>query len=361
MSPGRHGGPGLIPLYRRVNIEKCQNMNNQKINMIFRALLASFVLLFSGNPVFTQGMGRVFVKFSNPQFDHSTRHYSLDVELRAGESHQFLFGMNVRFFFDASELEFLGFDGFHAGYGNLGAAPVARTGTPDSGLELFAFPSAASFVNSAVQLRDESTPMELYSTRWVKAFSVNFRVPGSVEAAQFCPSIIWDMKAVPGAGGILRGSDGLVATLLDQDPASRQVSRPSLAEGIPFNWQYDASPGLPYGAPEEVDCISLNGVLSSNNTGAAGAAGYELLQNHPNPFSDETVIQFLLPEAMNARVSFYSITGKRIKVIEGSYPAGLSSLKLDPAGWMGQSGIILYRLETDEYTSEMRKMTLAVK
>lgn len=330
----------------------------RKIKIICIMLVAFCLILLFSSSVSAQGLDRVFVRFSNPQFDLVTRDYSLDVELRVEEGPQFLFGMNVRFFYDASKLEFLGFDGFHAGYGNLGVAPFARTGTPYSGLELFNFLAAASFVNSAVQLQDSDTPLELNSTQWTKAFSVLFKVPASVEGP-FCPSLIWDIKATNGTGSFLRGSDGLVITLLEQNPASRQVSSPTLTQGFPFNWQYGDVPGLPYGAPMEEHCTSLSEISSSNNTIVEGARRYELFQNQPNPFSEGTLIQFKLPEAMKARLSFFTITGKQVKVVEGDYAAGLNSVKLEDSSWMGQSGVILFRLETSEYTSEMRKMTLA--
>lgn len=334
-------------------------MNIQKIRSMLHTLLAFCLILGFSTQISAQGLDRVFARFSNPQFDQETRGYSLDVELRSEEDNQFLFGMNVRFFYDASKLEFLSFDDFHAGYGTLGAPPTARKGTPTSGLDLFNFYAEASFVNSAVQMLDENAPMKLHDTYWVKAFRLNFKVPESVdEQAPFCPSVIWDLEAIPGAGSFLPGSDGLVITLKEQNTASRQVSAPTIAESEPFNWAYGDENAMPYGAPVERDCISLGQLVSSSNTIAVDAKGYALYQNQPNPFAQDTRIEFVLPEAMEAHLVFYDVTGKLLKAVEGDYAEGLNAVKLDRQEWMGTSSVILYQLKTNEYTSGMRKMTL---
>lgn len=335
-------------------------MNIQKIRSMLHTLLAFCLILGFSSQVFAQELDRVYARFSNPQYDKETRVYQLDAELRSGQENQFLFGMNVRFFYDASKLEFINFDDFHNGYGTLGAPPTARKGAPGSGLKLFNFDAEASFVNSAVQLRDESSPMKLHSSNWTKAFRLNFRVPGSVDdQAPFCPSVIWDLKATAGAGSFLSGSDGLVITFLNQNPASRQVSGPTIVESEPFNWQYENDEAMPYGSPFDEHCLQLARLLSSGNDIAVDEKGYALFQNQPNPFALGTRIEFILPEAMPAYLSFYDVTGRLLKVVEGDYAAGLNAVKLERQEWMGQSSVILYQLKTDDYTSGMRKMTLA--
>lgn len=334
-------------------------MNIQKIRSMLHTLLAFCLILGFSTQISAQGLDRVFARFANPQYDQETRNYSLDVELQSERDNQFLFGMNVRFFYDASKLEFLSFDEFHPGYGVLGAAPSARKGTPDSGLELFDFYQAASFVNSAIQLQNESSPMKLHDTHWVRAFRLNFKVPESVDEHElFCPSVIWDLKATPGAGSFLPGSDGLVITLKNQNPVSRKVSGPTIVESEPFNWAYSAGEDMPYGSPLAEDCVALAKVVSSTNTLALDADGYALFQNHPNPFAQGTRIEFILPDAMEAHLAFYDVTGKLLKVLEGDYAKGLNAVKLDRQEWMGQSNVILYQLKTNDYTSGMRKMTL---
>ncbi len=335
-------------------------MNIQKIRSMLHTLLAFCLILGFSAQIFAQGLDRVYARFANPQFDQETRMYSLDAELRSGQENQFLFGMNVRFFYDASKLEFLNFDEFHDGYGTLGAPPSARKGAPASGLELFNFDAEASFVNSAIQLQDESSPMKLHSAYWTKAFRLNFKVPESVDdQAPFCPSVIWDLKATPGAGSFLAGSDGLVITFLNQNPASRRISGPTIVESEPFNWQYENDEAMPYGSPFDEHCLQLARLLSSGHDLAVDEKGYALFQNQPNPFALGTRIEFMLPEAMPACLSFYDVTGRLLKVVEGDYAAGLNAVKLERQEWMGQSSVILYQLKTDDYTSGMRKMTLA--
>ncbi|MCB9298602.1 MAG: hypothetical protein H6559_36630 [Lewinellaceae bacterium] len=334
-------------------------MNIQKIRSMLHTLLAFCLILGFAAQVSAQRLDRVYARFANPQFDQETRGYTLDVELRSDQENQFLFGMNVRFFYDATKLEFQSFDDFHPGYGTLGASPSARKGTPTSGLQLFDFSAEASFVNSAIQLQDESTPMKLQNTHWKKAFRLNFRIPESVDDHRpFCPSVLWDLKATPGAGSFLAGSDGLVVTLLDRDPASRQVSAPTLVKSEPFNWAYGAVEAMPYGNPKDDNCTPLSQLVSSSNTVIADEKGYALFQNQPNPFAQGTRIEFVLPDAMEAHLVFYDVTGKLLKVLEGDYAKGLNAVNLDRQEWMGQSNVILYQLKTTDHTSGMRKMTL---
>jgi len=105
--------------------------------------------------LFGQSLPRIEARFSNPAFDHETRNYTLDVELNSKDSPELLFGMNLRFFYDASLLEYVKIDQFQQGYGFLGQAPVPTIGNPQSGAGLFSFNQAAGYINGGVQLLDD--------------------------------------------------------------------------------------------------------------------------------------------------------------------------------------------------------------
>ena len=78
--------------------------------------------------------------------------------------------------------------------------------------------------------------------------------------------------------------------------------------------------------------------------------GYALLQNHPNPFSDNTNIDYTIPEDCNLNLRVYDISGQLVRVLEtGTKPAGQHRVVWDGKNETGQkmsSGIYFYRLQT---------------
>ena len=68
------------------------------------------------------------------------------------------------------------------------------------------------------------------------------------------------------------------------------------------------------------------------------------MQNTPNPFTDETNISFILPEAGNARLSIYDVAGKMIKVINSTYNKGFNTISIS-RDELNTSGIMYYKLE----------------
>ena len=82
----------------------------------------------------------------------------------------------------------------------------------------------------------------------------------------------------------------------------------------------------------------------------------ELYQNSPNPFAEETLIQFYLPQNGEATLHIYDVTGRTIKAIEGEYQQGINQVVIE-SGELPASGIYYYQLHTDQ-TTEMKKMIL---
>ena len=81
-----------------------------------------------------------------------------------------------------------------------------------------------------------------------------------------------------------------------------------------------------------------------------------LKQNYPNPFNPSTIIRFRLEEAMHARVSVYTITGRLLNVLEDRFfNAGGHQILFD--GSQLSSGVYLYMIEADG-TILSRKMML---
>lgn len=83
---------------------------------------------------------------------------------------------------------------------------------------------------------------------------------------------------------------------------------------------------------------------------------FALLDNYPNPFNAQTMIEYALPKATHVTIEIYDLLGRKIKtLIEGSQQAGYHQ-----ATWNASdqaSGLYFYKIHAGEFT-ETKKMTL---
>ena len=84
--------------------------------------------------------------------------------------------------------------------------------------------------------------------------------------------------------------------------------------------------------------------------------GYELEQNRPNPFRNETVVGFVLPQSMQAIITVHDVTGRVLREVKGSFAKGYNTVQFRKSD-LGISGILYYRLQAGNYTAT-RKMVL---
>lgn len=179
----------------------------------------------------------VSIRFNNPIFNPATKKYKVDVEVQSKDSVQ-VFGINVRFFYDAStfvpgNINTVKFTDFAPGYGVVIPNPpyiaTAQIGYIWFGLH----GSAVTYVNGAVQLLNtQATP--LYINQWVKLFSVELTTPMTVIGSN--PCIIWDKKLNPYLGGYMYGSDGVTITTIDHISNGQIFTVPTTEHAVQFNW-----------------------------------------------------------------------------------------------------------------------------
>lgn len=332
-------------------------MNHTSLLKSTLTLVLFWMLTVSG--VLAQELPGVDIRFANPVFRHTDRTFSVDVEMKTREKSEALFGANVRFFFDASVLTFKSFHDFQPGYAVVGEGIQSFTGNPSSGPALFNFNGAASYINGSVQLTDERFPLDLYTTKWVKVFTASFYVPKNITGEEsFCPGMVWDQKAYGKRGGFLGGSDGVIITILERQRDTRQETLPTQAFGNPFNWQYHAEPVQPFGQLASTECISIAELVSTEDLDHVDGAGFALFQNQPNPFDDQTTIEFIVPRAQDADLIFFDADGKILEAVKGHYEAGRNQVLLKLKPWMNQSNVFYYRLQTDTYTSKARSLNV---
>ena len=103
----------------------------------------------------------------------------------------------------------------------------------------------------------------------------------------------------------------------------------------------------------------LNIGLNFNVDGKIQSTPFALYQNQPNPFKNETVIGFNMPESGAAKMKFFDVNGKLVKEINGTYNQGYNEVSISRSD-LPSAGVLYYQLETatNSATKKMILMTL---
>ena len=95
--------------------------------------------------------------------------------------------------------------------------------------------------------------------------------------------------------------------------------------------------------------------------GAVKSAASELKQNHPNPFSSQTSITFVLDDQQNVCLNIYDLRGNKVRgLCNRTFTADTHDVVWDGKDASGSrvpDGIYFFRLET-ESMKETKKMLL---
>ena len=97
------------------------------------------------------------------------------------------------------------------------------------------------------------------------------------------------------------------------------------------------------------------GIAFTNTTTSAVSDGefvFEMFQNVPNPFNDQTVVGFELPSSLSATLTIRDMTGKEVLTIEGDYEQGYNEIALTRESL--PSGVYYYTLNAGKYTATKR-------
>lgn len=87
------------------------------------------------------------------------------------------------------------------------------------------------------------------------------------------------------------------------------------------------------------------------------ANSFVLHQNMPNPFAENTLISFHLPEASMVTMRITDVTGRIIKNYTGSFDKGNNYIAVSKDE-LSVSGVLYYTLATDKYTATRRMVVL---
>jgi hypothetical protein len=96
------------------------------------------------------------------------------------------------------------------------------------------------------------------------------------------------------------------------------------------------------------------------NRGSAQPQGFSLAQNYPNPFNPSTMIEYSLSNATMATLSVYNMIGEKVATLSnGLHQAGTFKVTwdgLDDFGHSVNSGLYIYKLETDNFSSSKKML-----
>lgn len=85
--------------------------------------------------------------------------------------------------------------------------------------------------------------------------------------------------------------------------------------------------------------------------------GFELRQNYPNPFNPSTQISFTLPQASDVSLTVYNVIGQRVAVLANEMlQSGAHTYQFDASNLA--SGMYLYRLQTDNFSTTKKMMLI---
>ncbi len=87
------------------------------------------------------------------------------------------------------------------------------------------------------------------------------------------------------------------------------------------------------------------------------ALTFQLDQNAPNPFQQETMIGFTLPTASEATLKVMDVQGKILLIIQGQYTKGYNQIYLDTKT-LGVTGVLHYQLEAGNYLANKKMIII---
>ena len=107
-----------------------------------------------------------------------------------------------------------------------------------------------------------------------------------------------------------------------------------------------------YTMDNEVMNVELNFSGSTSQ-----AVNFRLYQNHPNPFNENTIIGFDLPEDSEVIITIYDVTGKVVALYQVDGRRGYNSLEVMSKD-LTSTGVLYYQLDTQGYTATKKMVVL---
>lgn len=87
--------------------------------------------------------------------------------------------------------------------------------------------------------------------------------------------------------------------------------------------------------------------------------GFELFQNVPNPFQEETLIRFYLPEATKGSLVIYDASGRILQAYSANYAAGMNTISVQQQNGNDlPSGVLYYAFRSNRFMGTKKMIRL---
>jgi|GEM_PF-594045 len=84
---------------------------------------------------------------------------------------------------------------------------------------------------------------------------------------------------------------------------------------------------------------------------------FELYQNVPNPFTDETIVNFVLANQQDVEITVTDIQGKQVKRILGTFNTGMNSVSIN-ADELGHGGVYYLTMKTNNNVATVKMVAI---
>ena len=125
----------------------------------------------------------------------------------------------------------------------------------------------------------------------------------------------------------------------------------SLGGHAGYNFAFDANRRQ---QPVRLTYVTEAVVTNTNNQ---TLAGYQLLQNQPNPFAEITSIGFDIPKSEQVQLVIYNHLGQMIQSVEGQFSAGRHYLEVNLSDYKEANQLLYYQLKAGPF-SKVKKMLI---
>jgi Cohesin domain/Secretion system C-terminal sorting domain/HYR domain len=98
-------------------------------------------------------------------------------------------------------------------------------------------------------------------------------------------------------------------------------------------------------------------IFAKNTIVPPVSVNFELSQNRPNPFNDETFIGFTLPESTDATFSIFDAAGKLMQTSTNFYDKGRHEIRLNRTD-LPTNGVYFYEIRTNQTTARRRMVVV---
>ena len=108
---------------------------------------------------------------------------------------------------------------------------------------------------------------------------------------------------------------------------------------------------------ETLDGDILTQELNLVNVNAEADQRFDLSQNIPNPFNENTVIGFNLPESNTVTLTITDLSGRLVLKQQGVFPAGYSEIAVNQ-NQLNTTGILYYTISTATHSSTKKMVVV---